>query len=91
MVSGGSLSIGAGTISTPDKLVIENLDASISGLDPISNKETDIELQQFDIAGRASLSIGEDGALDLVSDSDSAFKCQSQDWQMPVHHVQSTV
>ena len=78
MVSGGSLSIGAGTISTPDKLVIEKLDASISGLDPISNKETDIELQQLDIAGRASLSIGEDGALDLVSDSDSPLSAKAK-------------
>ena len=77
-VSGGSLQIGAGTISTPDKLVIENLDASIVGLDPITNKETDIEFKQIDIEGRASLSLGKDGALDLVSDGDAPLSARAQ-------------
>ncbi|MBT6178923.1 MAG: hypothetical protein HOI23_16890 [Deltaproteobacteria bacterium] len=77
-VNGGSLRIGAGTISTPEKLIIENLDASVSGLDPVSNKETDVELRQIDIQGRASLSIGSDGALDLVSDAETPLSAKAQ-------------
>lgn len=68
LVTGGSLHIGAGTISTPEELMIEELDASVTGLDPVSNKETDIELTQLDIFGQGSISIAGDGGVDIKSD-----------------------